>query len=87
MEPFEHSVLNHADPAGQHADLQDTVESLDHLVVETILDGRHREGITCPELLERSLRLLDTTLDWLRRSQIGSRWRIRFRTLPWTVDL
>ena len=28
-----------------------------------ILDGRPMEGITCPELLEYSLRLLDTTLD------------------------
>ena len=63
MEPFEHSVLNHADLAGQHADLQDTVESLEHSVVETILDGRRMEGITCPELLERSLKLLDMTLD------------------------
>ena len=63
IEPFEHSVLNHADPAGQHADLQETVESLEHSVVEAILDGRPMEGITCPELLERSLKLLDTTLD------------------------
>ena len=63
MEPFEHSVLDHADPAGQRDDLQDTVESLEHSVAETILDGRPMEGITCPELLERSLRFLDTTLD------------------------
>ena len=28
LEPLEHSVLDHADPAGQHADVQDTVESL-----------------------------------------------------------
>ena len=27
------------------------------------------------------------TVDWLRRSQIGSRRRVRFRTLAWTVDL
>ena len=32
-------------------------------VVETILDGRPMEGVTCPELLEYSLRLLDATLD------------------------
>ena len=56
-------VLDHADPAGQHADLQDTVASLEHAVVETILDGRPMEGITCPELLDHLLRLLDTTLD------------------------
>ena len=30
---------------------------------ENILDGRPMEGITCPELLEYSLRLLDATLD------------------------
>ena len=32
-------------------------------MVENILDGRPMEGITCPELLEYSLRLLDATLD------------------------
>ena len=60
---FEHLVLDHADPFGQHdADL-DTAESLEYAVVENILDGRPMEGITCPELLEYSLRLLDATLD------------------------
>ena len=39
------------------------MESLEHPVVETILDGRPMEGITCPELLEHSLKLPDTTLD------------------------
>ena len=63
LEPLEHSVLDHADPAGQHADVQNTVESLEHSVLETILDGRPMEGITCPELLECTLKLLDTTLD------------------------
>ena len=38
-------------------------ESLGDAVVENILDGRPMEGITCPELLEYSLRLLDATLD------------------------
>ena len=32
-------------------------------MVENILDGRPMEGITCQELLEYSLRLLDATLD------------------------
>ena len=27
------------------------------------------------------------TVDWLRRSQIGSRRQVRFWTLPWTVNL
>ena len=63
LEPLEHSVLDHADPAGQHADVQDTVKSLEHSVLQTILDGRPMEGKTCPELLECTLKLLDTTLD------------------------
>ena len=62
-------VVNPAGPVGPcetpspSSDFLDTVESLEHAVVETILDGRPMEGITCPELLEHSLRLLDTTLD------------------------
>ena len=52
LEPLEHSVLDHVDPAGQHGDVQDTVESLEHSVLDYIL-----------ELLENTLKLLDTTLD------------------------
>ena len=63
QEPFEQLVLDHADPAGQHADFLDTMESLEQSAVESILDGRPMEGITCQELLEHSLKLLDTTLD------------------------
>ena len=51
LQPLEHSVLEHADPAGQHADVQDAVGSLEHSVLETILEGRPMEGITGPELL------------------------------------
>ena len=39
------------------------MKSLEHSVLQTILDGRPMEGITCPELLECTLKLLDTTLD------------------------
>ena len=60
---YEELILDHADPAGQHAVVLDTAESLGDAVVENILDGRPMEGITCPELLEYSLRLLDATLD------------------------
>ena len=63
LELCEQLVLGHADPAGQHAVNLDTAELLEHAVVENILDGRPMEGITCPELLEYSLRLLDATLD------------------------
>ena len=56
-------ILDNADPAGQHDVVLDTTESLGDAVVENILDGRPMEGITCPEQLECSLRLLDATLD------------------------
>ena len=65
--------LDHVDPAGQHADVQDTVESLEHSVLDYILDGRPMEGITCPELLEYMLELLDTTLDGRLVEKISDR--------------
>ena len=61
LEPLEHSVLDQADPAGQHAVVQDVLELLEHLVLDTILDGRPMEGITSLEPLEHSV--LDMTLD------------------------
>ena len=63
LESCEKLVLDHADQTGQHAVVLDTTESLGDAVVENILDGRPMEGITCPELLEYSLRLLVATLD------------------------
>ena len=63
LESCDKLVLDHADLAGQHAVVLDTTESLGDVVVENILDGRPMEGITCPEMLECSLRLLDATLD------------------------
>ena len=39
------------------------MESFEHSVLDTILEGRPMEGITCPELLECTRRLLDTSLD------------------------
>ena len=61
LEPLEHSVLDHADLAGQHAVVQDMIELLEHSVLDTVLDGRPMEGITRPELLEHTV--LDVTLD------------------------
>ena len=51
LESCGHLVPDHADPVGQHDVDLDTAESLEHAVIENILDGRHMEGITCPELL------------------------------------
>ena len=40
LDLLEHSVLDHADPAGQHADVQDTLEPLEHSVLDTVLECR-----------------------------------------------
>ena len=45
LEPLEHSVLDHADLAGQHAVIQEVLESLEHSVLDVALDGRPMEGI------------------------------------------
>ena len=48
LEPFEQLVLGHADPAGQHAVIQDAVNSLEHprTLPDTILDGGLVEKIS-----------------------------------------
>ena len=48
LEPFEQLVLDHADPAGQHAVIQDAVNSLEHprTLPDTILDGGLVEKIS-----------------------------------------
>ena len=86
LESCEHLVLDHADPVGQHdADL-DAAESLEYVVVENILDGRPMEGITCPELLEYSLRLLDATLDGGLVKRISEWTPVINPALSYTLD-
>ena len=48
LEPFEQLVLDHADLAGQHAVIQDTVDSLEHprTLPDAILDGGLVENIS-----------------------------------------
>ena len=48
LEPFEQLVLDHAEPAGQHPVIQDTVDSLEHpcMLPDTILDGGLVEKIS-----------------------------------------
>ena len=46
LEPLEHSVLDHADPAGQHVFIQEVLEPLEHSVLDAALDGRPMEGGT-----------------------------------------
>ena len=61
LEPLERSVLDHADPAGQHAVIQEVLEPLEHSVLDTALDGRPTEGFPVLEPLEHSV--LKMTLD------------------------
>ena len=63
LEPFEQLVLDHADPAGQHAVIQDTVESLEHPLTlpDTTLDGGLVEKISDWEPAANPVP--DTTLD------------------------
>ena len=63
LESCKHLVPDHADPVGQHDAESDTAELLEYELVEIILDGCPMKGITLPELLEYSIRLLDSTLD------------------------
>ena len=44
LEPLEHSVLDHADPAGQYAVIQEVLEPLEHSVLDTALDDQPMEG-------------------------------------------
>ena len=48
LEPLEQLVLDHADPAGQHAVIQDTVDSWEHpcMLPDMTLDGGLVEKIS-----------------------------------------
>ena len=59
LKSCKHLIPDHTDPVGQHDAESDTVELLEYEVVENILDGRPTKGITWPEVLECSIRLLD----------------------------
>ena len=62
LEPIlEHSVLDHVDPAGQHAVFQEVLEPLEHSVLDAALDGRPMEGIPVLDPLEHSV--LEMALD------------------------
>ena len=55
LDPLEHSVPDHADPAGQHAVFQDVLESLEHSVLDTALDGQPKAGFPVLGPLEHSV--------------------------------
>ena len=45
MELLEHSVLDHADPAGQHTIIQEVLEPLEHSVLDTAPGGQPVEDV------------------------------------------
>ena len=55
LDPLEHSDPEHADPAGQHAVFQDVLEPLEHMVLDTALDGRPMEGFPVLGPIEHSV--------------------------------
>ena len=62
IEPLKHSVLDHADPAGQHAVIQEVLEPLEHSVLDHADPaGQHAVVREVLEPLEHSV--LDTALD------------------------
>ena len=62
LEPLEHSVLDHADPAGQHAVIQEVLEPLEHSVLDHADPaGQHAVIQEVLEPLEHSV--MDTALD------------------------
>ena len=65
----------------QHDAESDTAELLEYEVVENILDGRPTKGITWPELLECSIRLLDSSLDGKLEEEI-SNWEPEASLMP-----
>ena len=67
----------------QHDAESDTAELLEYEVVENILDGHPTKGITWPELLECSIRLLDSSLDGKLEEEI-SNWEPEASPMPET---
>ena len=85
LELFEQLVLDHADPAGQHAVIQDTVNSLEHppTLPDTTLDGGLVEMISDWE--PAASPVPDATLDGRLMEGLFT-WSIRIWGCLWTVD-
>ena len=72
LKSCKHLIPDHADTVVQHDPESDTAELLEYEMVENILDGRPTKGITLPELLECSIRLLDSSLDGKLEEEISN---------------
>ena len=81
LKSCKHLIPDHADLVVQHDAESDTAELLEYEVVEDILDGRPTKGITWPELLECSIRLLDSSLDSKLAKEISD-WEPEASPMP-----
>ena len=81
LKSCKHLIPDHADLVVQHDAESDTEEMLEYEVVENILDGRPTKGITWPELLECSIRLLDSSLDGKLEKEISD-WELEGSPMP-----
>ena len=92
LEPLEHSVLDHADPAGQHAVIQEVMESLEHSVLDHADPaGQHAVVREVLEPLEHSVLAmtldegpLEKMSDW--EPSAHSVLDVTLDGRPWTVD-
>ena len=85
IEPLELLVLDHADPAGQHAVIRDTTRLLEHPLTRP--DSSLGDGLVekISDWGPAARPVPDTTLDGRLRERILT-WSIRLRGCPWTVD-
>ena len=83
LKSCKHLISGHADPVIQHEAESDTAELLEYKVVENILDGRPTKGIAWSELLEYSIRLLDSSLDGKLEEEISD-WEPEASPMPET---
>ena len=83
LKSCKHLISDHADPVVQHEAESDTTELLEYKVVENILDGRPTKGIAWSELLECSIRLLDSSLDGKLEEEISD-WEPEASPMPET---
>ena len=83
LKSCKHLIPDHTDPVGQHDAESDTAELLEYEVVENILDGRPMTGITWPELLECSIRLVNSSLDGKLEEEISD-WEPEASPMPET---
>ena len=83
LKSCKHLISDHADPVVQREAKSDTTELLEYKVVENILDGRPTKGIAWSELLECSIRLLDSSLNGKLEEEIFD-WEPEASPLPET---